>query len=87
MPPGSSVQPTKLHRGVFQSNADLLRDDQFLQLKLNYRGASLSQGEPSLSTTLQPGDRAPDAPLLKNRLFDLYRGPQFTLLEFLPSAE
>jgi hypothetical protein len=80
---------TKLHRQVFQSNADLHRDDQFLQLKLNYRGASLSQGEPSLSTTLQPGDRAPDAPLLKNevRLFDLYRGPHFTLLEFLPAAE
>jgi 2-polyprenyl-6-methoxyphenol hydroxylase-like FAD-dependent oxidoreductase len=80
---------TKLHRQVFQSNADLLRDDQFLQLKLNYRGASLSQGEPSLSTTLQPGDRAPDAPLQKNevRLFDLFRGPHFTLLEFLPSAE
>ena len=35
------------HRQVLQSNADLLRDDQFLQLKLNYRGASLSQGEPS----------------------------------------
>jgi 2-polyprenyl-6-methoxyphenol hydroxylase-like FAD-dependent oxidoreductase len=80
---------TKLHRQVFQSNADLLRDDQFLQLKLNYRGSSLAQGEPSLSTTLQPGDRAPDAPLLKNevRLFDLFRGPHFTLLEFLPSAE
>jgi 2-polyprenyl-6-methoxyphenol hydroxylase-like FAD-dependent oxidoreductase len=82
---------TKLHRQVFQSNADLLRDDQFLQLKLNYRGASLSQGELSLSTTLQPGDRAPDAPLLSHlgeavRLFDLLRGPHFTLLEFLPSA-
>jgi hypothetical protein len=50
-------------------------------LKLNYRGSSLTQGEPSLSATLQPGDRAPDAPLLKNegRLFDLCRGPHFTL--------
>jgi hypothetical protein len=78
---------TKLHRQVFRSNEDLLRDDQFLQLKLNYRGASLSQGEPSRSTTLQPGDRAPDAPLLDHsgkevRLFDLFRGPHFTLLEF-----
>jgi hypothetical protein len=59
---------------------------------LNYRGASLSQGEPSLSTTLQPGDRAPDALLLNHlgnevRLFDLYRGPQLTLLEFLPTAK
>ncbi len=80
---------TKLHRQVFQSNTDLHRDEQFLQLKLNYRGASLSQGEASLSTTLQPGDRAPDAPLLdkKTRLFDLFRGPHFTLLEFLPGSE
>jgi 2-polyprenyl-6-methoxyphenol hydroxylase-like FAD-dependent oxidoreductase len=83
---------TKLHRQILQSNADLLRDDQFLQLKLNYRGASLSQGEPTLSSTLQPGDRAPDAPLLNHsgnevRLFDLYRGPHFTLLQFPLNAE
>jgi hypothetical protein len=55
---------------------------------LNYRGASLSQGETSLSTKLQPGDRAPDAPLLDHRqnplrLFDLLRGPHFTLLDFI----
>jgi hypothetical protein len=78
---------TKLHRQVFRSNADLHRDEQFLQLALNYRGASLSQGETSLSSKLQPGDRAPDAPLLDHqqnplRLFDLLRGPHFTLLEF-----
>jgi 2-polyprenyl-6-methoxyphenol hydroxylase-like FAD-dependent oxidoreductase len=83
---------TKLHRQILQSNADLLRDDQFLQLKLNYRGASLSQGEPTHSSTLQPGDRAPDAPLLNHlgnevRLFDLYRGPHFTLLQFPVNAE
>jgi 2-polyprenyl-6-methoxyphenol hydroxylase-like FAD-dependent oxidoreductase len=78
---------SKLHRQVVRSNENLLRDDQFLQLKLNYRGASLSRCETSLSTTLQPGDRAPDAPLLDHsgkevRLFDLFRGPHFTLLEF-----
>jgi hypothetical protein len=61
-------------------------------LKLNYRGASLSQGEPTHSSTLQPGDRAPDAPLLNHlgnevRLFDLYRGPHFTLLQFPVNAE
>jgi 2-polyprenyl-6-methoxyphenol hydroxylase-like FAD-dependent oxidoreductase len=83
---------SNLHRQVFRSNTDLHRDEQFLQLKLNYRGASLSQGEPLLSTALQPGDRAPDAPLLNHmgnsvRLFDLFRGPHFTLLEFLLSAE
>jgi 2-polyprenyl-6-methoxyphenol hydroxylase-like FAD-dependent oxidoreductase len=83
---------TKLHRQVFQSNADLHRDEKFLQLALNYRGSSLAQGEPSLSTILQPGDRAPDAPLRDHlgnevRLFDLFRGPHFTLLEFFPGGE
>jgi 2-polyprenyl-6-methoxyphenol hydroxylase-like FAD-dependent oxidoreductase len=78
---------TKLHRQIFKSNADLHRDDQFLQLALNYRGSSLAQGGASLSTTLQPGDRAPDSPLLDHlgdtvRLFDLFQGPHFTLLEF-----
>src|ERR1700733_8753535 len=78
---------TKLHRQVFRSNADLQRDEQFLQLALNYRGSSLAQGDASLSTTLQPGDRAPDSPLLDHlgdtvRLFDLFQGPHFTLLEF-----
>jgi FAD binding domain len=83
---------TKLHREVFQSNADLHRDEQFLQLALNYRGGPLSQGETSLSTTLQPGDRAPDSPLLDHqgrqvRLFDLFRGPHFTLLEFATTVD
>jgi 2-polyprenyl-6-methoxyphenol hydroxylase-like FAD-dependent oxidoreductase len=82
---------TKLHRQVFQANADLHRDDQFLQLALNYRGSSLAQGDASLSTTLQPGDRAPDSPLQDHlgnpvRLFDLFRGPHFTLLEFTSAA-
>ena len=56
-----------------------------LQLGINYRTSSLSQhyGNPSLP--LQAGDRAPDAPLLdgrgnRTRLFDLFRGPHFTLL-------
>ena len=83
---------TKLHRQVFQSNADLHRNEQFLQLALNYRGGPLAQGEASLSTTLQPGDRAPDSPLRDHqgrevRLFDLFRGPHFTLLEFATGAD
>jgi hypothetical protein len=78
---------TQLHRQTFQANASLQRDQQFLQLALNYRGSSLAQGEPSLSVTLQPGDRAPDGPLRdhlgkETRLFDLFRGPHFTVLEF-----
>ncbi|HET6217337.1 MAG TPA: FAD-dependent oxidoreductase [Acidobacteriaceae bacterium] len=82
---------TQLHRQTFRENATLQRDQQFLQLALNYRGSSLAQGEPSLSTTLQPGDRAPDAPLRDHlgkemRLFDLFRSPHFTLLEFTSQA-
>jgi hypothetical protein len=80
---------TKLHRQVLQANADLKRDEQFLQLALNYRGSSLAQGEASLALT--PGDRAPDSPLRDHqgkelRLFDLFRGPHFTLLEFTAKA-
>jgi hypothetical protein len=60
-------------------------------LALNYRGSSLAQGEPALSATLQPGDRAPDALLRDDlgkevRLYDLFRGPHFTLLEFTSRA-
>jgi hypothetical protein len=82
---------TQLHRQTFRANANLQRDQQFLQLALNYRGSSLAQGDPSLSATLQPGDRAPDAPLRDHlvkeiRLFDLFRGPHFTLLEFTSQA-
>ena len=83
---------TRLHRQVFRANADLHRDEQFLQLALNYRGSPLAQGDASLSTTLQPGDRAPDSPLENHlgnpvRLFDLLRGPHFTLLEFTSTAD
>jgi 2-polyprenyl-6-methoxyphenol hydroxylase-like FAD-dependent oxidoreductase len=82
---------TKLHRQVFQANADHHRDDQFLQLALNYRGSSLGQCDASVSTTLQPGDRAPDSPLQDHqgkpvRLFELFQGPHFTVLEFTSDA-
>jgi hypothetical protein len=55
------------------------------QLKLNYRGSSLARGESA--GPLQPGDRAPDAPCRTGgRLFDLFRGPHFTLLSLDPLA-
>ena len=78
---------TKLHRQIFTANANLQRDAEFLQLALNYRGSSLVRGETSVSTTLQAGDRAPDSPVEDRqgkaiRLFDLFRGTHFTLLEF-----
>jgi hypothetical protein len=63
------------------------RKGEHMQLGLNYRGGPLSvdqrQGLPDHVT--RAGDRAPDAPLFDSagkpcRLFDLYRGPHFTLL-------
>jgi hypothetical protein len=53
---------------------------------LRYPWSRLSRGTSSRSTGPQPGDRAPDAPLHDTvtgspvRLFDLFRGPHFTLL-------
>jgi hypothetical protein len=58
-----------------------------MQLSLNYRGGPLSvearRDVPEGVT--RAGDRAPNAPLMDSlgkasRLFDLYRGPHFTLL-------
>jgi 2-polyprenyl-6-methoxyphenol hydroxylase-like FAD-dependent oxidoreductase len=80
---------SKLHKQIAQVEAGAKRDAEFLQLALNYRGSSLSEGE--ASSTLQPGDRAPDSPLQDRsgnaiRLFDLFRGPHFTLLDFVSDA-
>ncbi len=57
-----------------------------LQLDLHYRDSSLSR---SLAEDcgVRAGDRAPDAPCLDMagrvvRLFDVFRGPHFTLLGF-----
>jgi 2-polyprenyl-6-methoxyphenol hydroxylase-like FAD-dependent oxidoreductase len=55
------------------------------QLLLRYPWSRLSQQASSRSAGPRPGDRAPDAPLREatgapGRLFDLFRGPHFTLL-------
>jgi 2-polyprenyl-6-methoxyphenol hydroxylase-like FAD-dependent oxidoreductase len=52
------------------------RDEETYQLQLSYRGGSLARGG---------GDRVPDGPLVlgdgsRARMFDLLRGPHFTLL-------
>ncbi|MEV4081344.1 FAD-dependent monooxygenase [Nonomuraea fuscirosea] len=55
------------------------------QLGVNYRDSELSVGEKG---KVRPGDRAPDSPcghpvtVEQSRLFDLFRGPHFTLLQF-----
>jgi hypothetical protein len=59
---------------------------EFHQLALNYRGGPLSRDERATPGPLRAGDRAPDAPCQENgttvRLFEVFRGPGWTLLEF-----
>lgn len=70
----------------FQSfKRDLPNDEERFQLSLNYRNSSLSKQPVAIDLPLQAGDRAPDAVLMDdkgnpNSLFDLFRGPHFTLL-------
>jgi 2-polyprenyl-6-methoxyphenol hydroxylase-like FAD-dependent oxidoreductase len=57
------------------------------QLSISYRGGPLARDLDN-ATAIQAGDRAPDSPFIaattgkKGRLFDLFRGPHFTLLVF-----
>ena len=70
---------TRIHRGQEQRGAATM------QLGLGYRGGPLSDGS---AGALQAGDRAPDGPLPGGRrLFDLFRGPHFTLLAVGTDAE
>jgi 2-polyprenyl-6-methoxyphenol hydroxylase-like FAD-dependent oxidoreductase len=60
---------------------DAVASPELTQLTLAYPWSRLSREATSRSTALRPGDRAPDAPLHDSvRLFDLFRGPHFTLL-------
>lgn len=65
---------------------DAVGSPELTQLMLRYPWSRLSRQTASRSTGPQPGDRAPDAPLRDAvtgspvRLFDLFRGPHFTLL-------
>jgi hypothetical protein len=63
------------------------RDEATLQLLLNYRGSRLAHELRVKPGRIQAGDRAPDAPGLQTangtrRLFDVFRGPHFTLIGF-----
>jgi hypothetical protein len=71
---------------LYQSRGVPKRGDAERQLLLNYRGSSLALEIGWHQGKLRAGDRAPDA-LCGNssgriRLFDLFRGPHFTLLAF-----
>src|SRR6266566_4252580 len=65
---------------------DAVASPELTQLQLGYRWSRLSRNAGSRSSGPRPGDRAPDAPChdpftgTPKRLFDLFRGPHFTLL-------
>ncbi|VVJ17600.1 Putative monooxygenase STM1546 [Amycolatopsis camponoti] len=76
----AKLDPSSLRRG---------KDEQ--QLSLTYRGGPLAPGDGDHTTTLRIGDRAPDAGLLAPdgtavRLFDICRGPHFTVVAYGPEA-
>ena len=63
------------------------RSAETLQLGINYRNSRLAQEHRETPGAVRAGDRAPDAPDLRSgdhscRLFDVFRGPHFTLLAF-----
>ncbi|MEJ9314537.1 FAD-dependent monooxygenase [Priestia megaterium] len=67
----------------------LKRGDEERQLGITYQGGPLAP-DAAATKTLHVGDRAPDAPCIgpdgARRLFDIYRGPHFTLLAFGANA-
>ncbi|WNI29688.1 FAD-dependent monooxygenase [Streptomyces sp. ITFR-6] len=69
---------TRIHRGEQERGAAAQ------QLGVGYRGGPLSSGRAGV---LEAGDRAPDGPSGDRRLFDVYRGPHFTLLAVGTDAE
>ncbi|MEW2049031.1 FAD-dependent oxidoreductase [Streptomyces sp. NPDC005476] len=76
----AKLDPSSLKRG---------KDEQ--QLALTYYGGPLAPADGMRTETLRVGDRAPDAGLLGadgigTRLFDAFRGPDFTALAYGPGA-
>lgn len=69
---------TRIHRGEQERGAAAQ------QLGLGYREGPLSAGRAGV---LEAGDRAPDGPTGERRLFDVFRGPHFTLLAVGTDAE
>jgi 2-polyprenyl-6-methoxyphenol hydroxylase-like FAD-dependent oxidoreductase len=83
---------TRLSQEFFANKNQLTRSQDTRQLGINYRKSSLTEGIPGRAEdSLQAGDRAPDG-LLTNgsgariRIFDLLRGPHFTVLRLVSSG-
>jgi hypothetical protein len=81
---------TRLAATTLSSNTQglIARTEDTSQLGISYRESPLSHELRSAPGSLRAGDRAPDAPGLVDRegrslrLFDVFRGPQATLLTF-----
>jgi hypothetical protein len=79
---------SKLHRDSLHNDVKIpQRGPETLQLGINYRKNSLAREERANPGSVQAGDRAPDSPCgnadgTPVRLFDIFRGPHFTLLGF-----
>jgi hypothetical protein len=74
-----------------QAGGGTKRGREVLQLDLSYAGSSITVTEPAKRLRVA-GDRAPDAPFttsagLSRRLFEVFRGPHFTLLAYESSIE
>jgi 2-polyprenyl-6-methoxyphenol hydroxylase-like FAD-dependent oxidoreductase len=83
---------TKKYEGIAKLDpSSITRGEDESQLGLTYYGGPLAPSSAERTTTLQVGDRAPDAELLAAdgshvRLFGEFRGPHFTAIAFGPHA-
>ena len=87
LPRGCSALPRSCIAIVCSDAKDHRRGPETLQLGINYRDASLAHDDRESPGSVRAGDRAPDAPChdangTPVRLFDVFRGPHFTLLGF-----
>lgn len=78
---------SRLHREIKETEKAVRRGPETLQLGINYRDGRLAREERSNPGTIRAGDRTPDAPCHDSngevvRLFDVFRGPHFTMLAF-----
>ena len=81
---------TRWHRQDFggpPTGAEVGSGHKMFQLSLNYRAGPLAWEDRTAPGGVRAGDRAPDAPCCDavgapTRLFDVFRGPHFTLLTF-----
>ncbi len=81
----SGLQRENYDRLASETIAENNRD--IYQLNLSYRGASAQHRSSHLAGRVQAGDRAPDAPCalasgMPTRLFEQFRGPHWTILQF-----